>query len=312
MPLRIEQLSKRYGNNWALRDIDLNAEDGRIFGIFGGTASGKSSLLRCIAGDEPINGGRIDTGGAAVHLAQGKKDGGIASIFGKRTAGMSSGPVRISEFERSLDNKSKVLLFDDPFAGIDETVREKMFERLRQAAADGRTVIFASSDFQQIAELCDRMVVLVDGYARQEGFPQEIYENPVSADVAAIVGRNNLFAARRLTSTNAEMPEFFSIDGEHRLFAQPTENHRIGAINKNVTLAIRPEHISITFGASFPEDNLLKAVVTGIRFFGETTLIDLDAGGLRLSARVFRVVGLNIGEECMIGMPPHRILVLKD
>ena len=312
MPLRIEQLSKRYGNNWALRDIDLNAEDGRIFGIFGGTASGKSSLLRCIAGDEPINGGRIETGGAAIHLAQGKKDGGIASIFGKRTAGMSSGQVRISEFERSLDNKSKVLLFDDPFAGIDETVREKMFERLRQAAADGRTVIFASSDFQQIAELCDRMVVLVDGYARQAGFPQEIYENPVSADVAAIVGRNNLFAARRLTSTNAEMPEFFSIDGEHRLFAQPTENHRIGAINKNVTLANRPEHISITFGASFPEDNLLKAVVTGIRFFGETTLIDLDAGGLRLSARVFRVVGLNIGEECMIGMPPHRILVLKD
>ena len=61
MPLRIEQLSKRYGNNWALRDIDLNAEDGRIFGIFGGTASGKSSLLRCIAGDEPINGGRIET-----------------------------------------------------------------------------------------------------------------------------------------------------------------------------------------------------------------------------------------------------------
>ncbi|HQX57370.1 MAG TPA: TOBE domain-containing protein, partial [Pyrinomonadaceae bacterium] len=100
--------------------------------------------------------------------------------------------------------------------------------------------------------------------------------------------------------------------GEHRIFAQPTEKRRIGAINQTVTLAIRPEHISITFGASFPEDNLLKAVVTGIRFLGDTTLIDLDANGLRLSARVFRVVGLNIGEECMIGMPPHRILVLKD
>ena len=29
MPLRIEQLSKRYGNNWALRDIDLDAGVGR-------------------------------------------------------------------------------------------------------------------------------------------------------------------------------------------------------------------------------------------------------------------------------------------
>ncbi len=312
MPLRIEQLSKRYGNNWALRDIDFDAEDGRIFGIFGGTGSGKTSLLRCIAGRERINGGKIDTGGASVHLDQDKKDGGISAIFGKRQAGVSSGQAKINDFERSIDSKASVLLFDDPFVGIDETFREKLFVRLREAADAGKTVVFASSDFQQIAELCDRMMVLVDGNARQTGFPQEVYENPDSSDVAAIVGRNNLFAARRLTSTNAEMPEFFSIDGEHRLFAQPTNNLRIGAINKNVTLAIRPEHISITFGASFPEDNLLKAVVTGIRFFGETTLIDLDAGGLRLSARVFRVVGLKLGEECMIGMPPHRILVLKD
>ncbi len=312
MPLQIEQLSKRYGNNWALRDVDLDAEDGRILGIFGSTASGKTTLLRCIAGIESINGGRIETGGAAVHLAHEKKDSGISAIFGKRQAAMSAGQAKINDFERSLDSKAMVLLFDDPFVGIDEGVRQKMFVRVREAADAGKTVIFASSDFRQVAELCDRMVVLVNGYVRQTGFPQEVYENPDSSDVASIVGRNNLFAARRLTSTNAEMPEFFSIDGEHRLFAQPTENQRIGAINKNVTLAIRPEHISITFGASFPEDNLLKAVVTGIRFFGETTLIDLDAGGLRLSARVFRVVGLNIGEECMIGMPPHRILVLKD
>ncbi|MBK9439251.1 MAG: ATP-binding cassette domain-containing protein [Chloracidobacterium sp.] len=312
MPLRINQLSKRYGNNWALRDIDLDVDDGRIFGIFGGTASGKTSLLRCIAGNESLNGGTVTTGGASVYLAPEKKDGGIASIFGKRSSGSSSGQAKVSEFERTLDSDSQILLLDDPFVGIDEDLRGKLIERLRQKAASGKTIIFASTDFQQVAELCEKMLVLVGGNCGQTGFTQDIYENPETSGVAAIVGRNNLFKARRLSSTNAEAPEFYSIEGEHRIFAQPTEKRRIGAINQTVTLAILPEHISITFGASFPEDNLLKAVVTGIRFLGDTTLIDLDANGLRLSARVFRVVGLNIGEECMIGMPPHRILVLKD
>ncbi|HQX56135.1 MAG TPA: ATP-binding cassette domain-containing protein, partial [Pyrinomonadaceae bacterium] len=120
MPLRINQLSKRYGNNWALRDIDLDVDDGRIFGIFGGTASGKTSLLRCIAGNESLNGGTVTTGGASVYLAPEKKDGGIASIFGKRSSGSSSGQAKVSEFERTLDSDSQILLLDDPFVGIDE------------------------------------------------------------------------------------------------------------------------------------------------------------------------------------------------
>ena len=40
------------------------------------------------------------------------------------------------------------------------------------------------------------------------------------------------------------------------------EKSLLGAITNNITLAIRPEHISISFGASFPEDNLLKAEIT--------------------------------------------------
>ena len=103
-----------------------------------------------------------------------------------------------------------------------------------------------------------------------------------------------------------------TIEGEHRLHARTTEKSRLGAINKNVLLAIRPEQISISFGASFPEDNLIKAVVAAIRFHGETTIVELDANGLRLKARVFRVVGLTVGEECMVSLPPDRIHVLKD
>jgi hypothetical protein len=57
---------------------------------------------------------------------------------------------------------------------------------------------------------------------------------------------------------------------------------------------------------------LLKATITDIKFQGSTTLIKLDANGLILEALVLRLVGLNVREECMVGLPPDRISVLKD
>lgn len=48
----------------------------------------------------------------------------------------------------------------------------------------------------------------------------------------------------------------------------------MGALNQNVLLGIRPEHISISFGASSPEDNLIKATITRTQFLGGD-----DAGG---------------------------------
>ena len=146
----------------------------------------------------------------------------------------------------------------------------------------------------------------------QIGKPREVYENPNSVAVAKTTGRNNLIKARRLTSTKAEMPEFQTLNGEHRLFTDKVDKSNLGAINQNITLAIRPEHISISFGASFPEDNLLKAKITDVKYLGATTLITLDAKGLSLEALVLRLVGLNIGDECVVGLPPDRILVLKD
>ena len=71
-----------------------------------------------------------------------------------------------------------------------------------------------------------------------------------------------------------------------------------------------PEEISISFGASFPEDNLLKATVTEVTFLGPVTRVRLDAEGLELQAIVLRLVGLEIGEECMVGIPPDRIKIL--
>src|SRR5688500_18651169 len=56
MSLHVSRLSKRYGDKWILRDISFNAERGKVTGIFGASGSGKSSILRAIAGIDKAGG----------------------------------------------------------------------------------------------------------------------------------------------------------------------------------------------------------------------------------------------------------------
>lgn len=322
MSLKVVNLSKRYKDTWALRDLSFDAMSGEIFGIFGPLGSGKTSLLNSIAGVAKINGGSVRVDEVDI-TGLAKPDRGI------RTSTVSAASVWDAIFrngsatdnaerhKRHLDDaivgSGRVLLLDEPFRNMDIDSIKARVERIRAARRErGVTVIFASNDLEQVLSLCDRVAVLVRGEIKQIGTPQEIYEKPESRIVAAVTGRNNLFAARRLSSSKADIPEFLSIDGSHRLFAQRIERKGLGALNQNVTLGIRPEHISISFGASFPADNLLKATVTGVRFLGPTTLIELDADGLKIEALVLRLVGLNTGDECMVGLPPDRIQIFRD
>jgi len=313
MPIIIEKLSKRSGREWVFRDVDLEVREGEVFGIFGPNNAGKNTMLQMIAGNAEANGGTINGAKKVTYLDTNAPAPGslLGGLFGKRSNGTSSG--RQTQIEQAIETCQGILLLNEPFAGLDSIAKSSLIEKILGAVRERNlTAIIATADFDTVLQTCDRAAVLSDGYVRQTGTPQELYDAPEMRAVAALTGRSNLFEARRLTSSKSDMPEFQTIDGEHRLFTQKAELDVLGAINKNATLAIRPEQISISFGASFPEDNLIKAVITGTRFLGSTTVIELDCGGLKLEALVFRVVGLNVGDECMVGLPPDRIRVLKD
>ncbi|HEX8636484.1 MAG TPA: ABC transporter ATP-binding protein [Pyrinomonadaceae bacterium] len=324
MSLTVTNLSKRYDDNWVLRDVNFEATSGEIFGIFGASGAGKSTLIRLISGDESCTSGTIHHNSTDVselscenrdfHFPKLTNESFWKALFQTdKKSQLADGEGQAIALEDAMQRADNVLLLDDSFCYMDRLLRQENYGRLKRTAQKKNLiVIVATNDFSEVLLLCDRAGVLDNGEIKQTGTPREIYETPNSAAVARISGRNNLIEARRLTSEKSDLPEFQTVVGEHRLFAQKTENLPAGATNQVVTLAIRPEHISISFGASFPEDNLLRAVITDIKFNGATTIIRLDSGGLQLEALVLRLVGLNVGDECMVGLPPDRILILND
>ena len=59
--VELDQVTKSFGDNVVLNDVDLKIERGSATVIAGPSGSGKSTMLRCINGLEPIDSGRFDT-----------------------------------------------------------------------------------------------------------------------------------------------------------------------------------------------------------------------------------------------------------
>jgi ABC-type Fe3+/spermidine/putrescine transport system ATPase subunit len=324
MSLKVENLSKRYESNWVLKDVSFEAKKGEILGIFGLTGAGKSTLIRVMSGTEHCSGGQIFHHSSDIttlscddrnfHFPKLTNETFWKSLFKTdKKSILPDGEGQVLALNEAIEKAESVLLLDDSFCYMDSLLRYENYKKLKdETRRQNLTVIVATNDFDEAMTLCDRVVVIDQGVVLQIGTPSEIYLNPANSRVAYVTGRNNLIEARRLTSNKIETPEFQTITGEHRIFTQKTDKSHFAPINQNNILTIRPEHISISFGASFPEDNLLKAKIADVRFQGATTLVVLDANGLILEALVLRLVGLNIGEECIVGLPPDRIQVFKN
>ncbi len=329
--LELQNVSKTFGNKQALKDFSLEINRGEIFGLLGTRESGKTSVLLVVNGDENVDSGAIlfDGNDISKSSAESRKFGFIGNSNPSNEQGLFSKLRKSFEKETStginneaswfglLDNELSreinLLLLDSPFSLLYRTQREKLEKDLRKKLNERNlTTIFATNDFGEGFAICDRIAVIEHGEILQIGTPREIYESPNCVAVAKLVGRNNLITARRISFNNQDLLEFQTTIGEHRLRVDKLPKEKLGAITDDVTLTIRPENIIITFGASFPEDNLLKAMVTDIHYSGATTRLTLDSNGLKLEVLLLRVVGLNVGDECMIALPTNRILVLKD
>jgi len=319
MALRAEAISKRRKNGWVLRDVSFTAESGAVFGIFGPAGAGKNTLLHVLAGHEKPGSGALSYDDDATgtprrtRLVQSHEWASLRNILKGGGPERSRGKEQLAAIEGALASDVHLLLFNEAFSLLDCDLRSDLYGKIReQAAANNICVVTATADFNEVLEFCDSVAVLSGGEIVRTGSPHDVYGAPTSSLIARLTGRIVLIEARRLSSSKADVPEFQSIKGSHILRTKKFERSELGALNQNVLFGIRPEHISISTGASFPEDNLLKAVITDVKFLGPSTLVMLDANGLTIQALVMRLVGLRPGDECMVGLPPDRLMIFPE
>lgn len=322
MTLKINNLSKNFGDRRGIKNISLEIGNGEIFGVYGADGAGKTTFINVVAGSADADAGSIFFDDREVTSANRAKYGfkNFSSADDSLWTALddSDGSGLLPNSEKLLSasenpSNARVLLLDNAFQSVNTAAREEKLLCLKNVAEkNNQTIIFATDDFNEIFLICDRAAFLCGGEIVQTGTPREIYENPNSAFVAQSTGRINLIEVKRSNASDSGSPEFQTLTGNYRIFTDKPEKNSFGAAAENAMLGIRPEHISISFGASFPEDNLIRARISGVKYLGATTLIELDAFGLQLQALVLRLVGLKIGDECMVGLPPNRILVFEN
>jgi ribose transport system ATP-binding protein len=78
-------------------------------------------------------------------------------------ATMSGGNQQKVMFGKWLLGKPRLLTLDEPTQAVDVGARAALLEATRQAAQDGASVLFVSAEVEDLAAVCDRLLVLEDG-----------------------------------------------------------------------------------------------------------------------------------------------------
>jgi iron(III) transport system ATP-binding protein len=229
----------------------------------------------------------------------------------RRVDELSGGQQQRVAIARAIAIEPALLLFDEPLSNLDVTLREATRGELRELVARlGLTAVYVTHDQEEAFALCDRISVMMGGRILQTGPPRDLYEHPSQLPVARFLGRNNLIKVMRLSSSKEGLGEFKTLEGAHTLHF-PIRHDELAPLNKPCTLAIRPEHLIVRSTADgIP--NAFSAKVREINFAGATSSIKLDANGLPLEALTLETNGLDIGDECVVVLPPEKISLLRN
>ncbi len=205
--LEARGVSKRFGDREALRGVSLAAARGEVVAIIGPNGAGKTTLLSIVAGIQPADAGEItrppgEVGWvpqqAAVYgkltVAENlrlfarleKRDDVEASVTAMlhqtgleeraddQASTLSGGNRQRVNIAIGLLSQPEVLLLDEPSASLDPRQRDRLWEFLRELAAQGTAVLFSTHNVAEAERNANRVIVLADGELIFEGGAREL------------------------------------------------------------------------------------------------------------------------------------------
>ncbi|HTH24675.1 MAG TPA: ATP-binding cassette domain-containing protein [Vicinamibacterales bacterium] len=200
------------GSREILRGVDLHAETGELVALMGLSGSGKTTMLRVIAGLEPRDAGDVSAAKVGMvfqfhylfeHLCAidnvtlaPTQVLGVSMIDARRRAlqlldqlgvghraqalprELSGGEAQRVAIARALAVDPPLLLLDEPTASLDPARRNDLGEALLQLAKSGRALVMTSHDDDFVRDFATRVVVLANGEVVEQGDPQRILSSP--------------------------------------------------------------------------------------------------------------------------------------
>ena len=98
----------------------------------------------------------------------------LKDIADRRTEGFSQGERVKTAIGCALVHDPKNVILDEPTNGLDVMTTRSLRQLLQKLRADGRCVVFSSHVMQEVAALCDRIVVIAHGKVVAQGTPDEL------------------------------------------------------------------------------------------------------------------------------------------
>lgn len=201
-------ISKNNNDYKALQGINLNVKSGEVFGLIGKNGSGKSTILRIIAGIYTADAGRCEVRGSTSLLA------GIGTGFSQHQTGIENALLYGSILGHSEDAMQKllpeiiafselgdfinkplrtysagmkarlglavasaicpdILLIDEVLGVGDPQFKEKSKSRILELVKKTGTVIIVSHSFGLLTDICDRVGVVHEGELKMIGEPKD-------------------------------------------------------------------------------------------------------------------------------------------
>lgn len=189
----VTDLNRAYGPRVVIDRLDLRIERGEFVALLGESGCGKTTLLRALAGLDPIQGGHIDAPGRPAVVFQEHRllpwdrlwqnvSLGLAGAHPRKRAAaalvevglgdrlddwprnLSGGQAQRVALARALVQEPRLLLLDEPFAALDALTRIRMHVLVKELVARHQPgVLLVTHDVDEAIALADRILVMRKG-----------------------------------------------------------------------------------------------------------------------------------------------------
>ncbi len=229
---------------------------------------------------------------------------GINALLDRLPRQLSGGQRQRVAIGRAIVRNPKVFLFDEPLSNLDAQLRDEMrgeIKRLHQEI--DTTMIYVTHDQIEAMTLADRIVLMRDGVIEQQGAPLDLFERPATRFVAGFLGSPKMnFIPGKLARDGGDRV----VLNDGTSLPLPAGRLATNTPPADVSLGLRPEHISRAAGDLAPGIARLDATVDLLQPTGSRTFATFDIGGVPVIAELQAHDVSRVGEKIALALNLNR------